>query len=233
MILRSFGRAAFVFTLLGLVAGCQTPPFNDSARVGPFFIPINHAGDPSLPSDLRRVVLLPIYGGQVAAVETSSVLDAVFATELQKQNRFEVVVLSRAECQRRFGASEFSSVSVVPHDFLPRIRRDFAADAVLWIDLTSYRPYSPLALGVRAKLVSVDDPRMIWTFDNIFSADNPAVANSARQHFVRQSNSDAPADLTREALQSPSRFATYVAAATFATLPPVAGAPLPAIANVR
>lgn len=221
MSLRHSGRTAALLAL-AILAGCQTPPFDDPARLGPFFVPVNHVGEPGLPSDLRRVVLLPVCGGVVADAEAAAMFDPVFATELQKQNRFEVVVLTRSECRRRFGAAEFSSTAALPHDFLARLRRDFAADAVLWVDLTTYRPYGPLALGVRAKLATISEPRMLWSFDNIFSADNPAVANSARRHFIGQTHTAVPADLSPAVLQSPTRFATYVAAATFATLPPVA-----------
>ena len=211
--------------LLALSGGCQTPAYDDPARIGPFFTPVNHAGDEALPPTLRRVVLLPVYGGALATSETTSALDPVFATELQRQNRFEVIVLDRAECLRRFGAEEFSSSAALPRDFLIRLRRDFAADAVLWIDLTVYRAYRPLALGVRGKLATLKDTRLVWTFDNVFSSDDPSVANAARHHFIDPTHSAVPADLTPAVMQSPSRFATYVAAATFATLPPVAPPP--------
>ncbi len=224
--LRFIFRHAAGGVLLLFVAGCQTPAFDDPARIGPFFQPVNHAGDPALDPTLRRVVLLPVCGGALADGETAASMDGIFATELQRQNRFEVVVLTRAEARRRFGADEFSSVSALPPGFLARLKREFAADAVLWIDVTAYRAYRPLALGVRAKLATVEQTRLVWTFDTVFSADDPAVANAARQHFVDQTHTAVPADLTRSALQSPRRFATYVAAATFATLPPVAR-PLP------
>lgn len=207
--------------LLLLASGCQTPAYDDPARVGPFFTPTNHSGDPAMPLTLRRVVLLPIYGGALADGETAASLDGVFATELQRQNRFEVVVLDRAECRRRFGAEEFSSSAALPRDFLTKLRRDFAADAVIWVDLTAYRAYRPLALGVRAKLATLKDTRLVWTFDNVFSSEDPAVANAARHHFIDQTHTTVPADLTPAVLQSPTRFATYVASATFATLPPV------------
>ena len=208
--------------LMLFVAGCQTPAFNDPARTGPFFQPVNHAGDPVLEPTLRRVVLLPVYGGALADGETAAGLDTIFATELQKKNRFEVVVLSRAESRRRFGADEFSSVAALPFGFLAKLKREYAADAVLWVDLTAYRAYRPLTLGVRAKLATVESTRLVWTFDTVFSAEDPAVANAARRHFVDQTHTAVPADLTRSALQSPRRFAAYVASATFATLPPVA-----------
>ena len=209
-------------SVIGLfLAGCQTPAFDDPARTGPFFQPVNHAGDPMLEPTLRRVVLLPVYGGALADGETAAGLDTIFATELQKQNRFEVVVLTRAESRRRFGADEFSSAAALPFGFLAKLKREFAADAVLWVDLTAYRAYRPLTLGVRAKLATIESTRLVWTFDTVFSDDDPAVANAARRHFVDQTHTAVPADLTRSALQSPRRFAAYVAAATFATLPPV------------
>ncbi len=219
--LRTLGSFLTMSGWLFLSVGCQTPALDDPARTGPFFQPTNHVGDPALDPNLRRVVLLPVYGGSLADGETAASFDGIFATELQKQNRFEVVVLTRAESRRRFGADEFSSASALPNGFLTKLKREFAADAVLWVDLTAFRAYRPLILGVRAKLATVDQTRLVWTFDNVFSADNPAVANSARRHFVDQTHTAVPADLTRSALQSPRRFAAYVAAATFATLPPV------------
>ena len=218
--------------VLGLV-GCQTPSINDPARVGPFFQPANHQGDLIMPAGLRRVVLLPVCGGTWVDGDTASTLDAVFAAELQKRNRFEVVMLSRAECRRRFGADEFSSAAALPFNFMAKLGREFAADAVMWVDVTAYRAYRPLMLGVRAKLATMEGVRLAWTFDNVFSVENPAVANAARRHFVDQTHTAVPADLTPAALQSPRRFATYVAAATFATLPPVARPPAEVLTKSR
>jgi hypothetical protein len=205
---------------LALAAGCAQPAFYDSARQGPFFSPKNVAAESAL-GGLRRVVLLPICGGTLAPEETVVTLDPVFATALQGENRFEVVTLTRAECRRKFHAAEFSSASALPHDFLETLRREFAADAVLFVDLTAFRAYRPLALGLRGKLATLDGTRLVWTFDNIFSAEDPAVANSARRHHLGSDRGGVPTDLSPGALQSPSRFAAYAAAAMFDTLPPV------------
>ncbi len=206
--------------LLTVLVGCGTPAFNDPARAGPFYTPANHFGEPSL-GGLRRVVLLPIAGGSFAPQETVASFDPVFAAALQRQNRFEIVALSREECLRKFQAREFSSVAALPRDFLAAIKREFAADAVLFVDVTVFRAYRPLALGLRAKLATLDGTRLVWTFDDVFSADTPAVANSARHHVLTSDRSDVPADLSPAVLQSPVRFAGYAASAMFATLPPV------------
>jgi hypothetical protein len=203
-----------------LFAGCMEPSVIDPARGGPFFTPQNHAGEPSL-GGMRRVVLLPVAGGSVAPEETSASLDRVMVSALQRQNRFEVVVLTREDCQRKFRVPELSSTAALPHDFMETLKRDFAADGVIFVDITVFRGYRPLALGLRGKLASLDGKRLVWTFDNVFSADEPAVANSARHFYLGSDRGGVPIDLTPGVLQSPVRFAGYVAAAMFATLPPV------------
>jgi hypothetical protein len=201
--------------------GCATQPgIRDAARTGPFFTPTNHIGDPSL-GGIRRVVVLPLWVGPETPTESAEQLDPVFLTELQKQNRFEIVTLSRAECRVRFRTEALMSSSALPHDLLGIFQREFAADAVLFVDLTVFHAYKPLALGLRAKLVTTQQPKLIWSFDNVFSADDPAVANSARHHFIDRDRSVPGADLTSAVFVSPARFAEYAASAMFTTLPPV------------
>lgn len=218
--------AAKLFPALALLAvslggGCaHLDDRIEVMRSGPQFTPTNLAGEPFL-GGIRRVVLLPIWGGQVASPESAAELDNVFLTALQQQNRFEVVTLSRVECLRRFRAEALSSSGALPHDLLAVLKREFAADAVMFVDLTAFHAYRPLELGLRAKLATIDGTRLVWTFDTIFSAADPAVANSARRHFHSTLRDEVPADRTEAVLQSPSRFATYAAATMFGTLPPV------------
>jgi hypothetical protein len=223
-------RLAFA-ALLAFTAGCATPALDDPARVGPFFSPANHAGEAQLPATLRRVVLMPLAGGGAAGPESVAALDPVFLAELQKQNRFEIVPMTRDDCLHHFHAEEFSSTAALPANFLDFVRRQYAADAVLFVDVTVFKPYRPIALGVRAKLATLgDDVKLLWTFDNIFSTADAAVSNAARHHFLDSDRRGLPGDSTQAVLESPSRFASYVAAAMFATLPPV-NAPAPATAT--
>jgi len=219
-------RCLFPVAFLALLAGCVEPGPFDRARQGPFFTAHNVVGEPSL-GGLRRVVLLPVCGGTLAPEETVTEFDPIFAAALQQQNRFEVVTLSREECQRKFHAPEFSSASALPRDFLASLHRDFAADAVLFVDITVFHPYRPLALGLRGKLATLDGSRLVWAFDNVFSTDRAAVANAARAFSLESDRGGVPTDLSPSVLQSPNRFASYAAAAMFDTLPPVVPPPPP------
>lgn len=218
--LRPVGWSVGVLVALFAVGCASTREGLLHGKQKEYYTPTNFSGDTRLPVSLHRVVLLPVYGGKIVPPETASALEEVFVTELQKQMRFEVVRLSRTDCMRRFGSPDFSSVSALPHDFLATLGREFAAEAVLFVDVTTYRGYRPLILGVRAKLATVEQTRLLWTFDEVFSADDVTVANSVRHYHGAADPSGVPIDGARGGLQSPSKFAGYVAAATFNTLPP-------------
>lgn len=208
--------------LLTLLGGCNsvTSVLEDSGlEQPPYYTPANFRADTRLPDDVQRVAILPVYGGTVAGEESVVALDAVLLKALQQQTRFEVVVVSREECQRLFGSPDFSSVSALPTGFLEALGKRYAVEAVLFTDLTTYQAYRPISLGLRSKLASVRDVRLIWAFDEVFSADDPRMRNSVR-HFYSQSDRAAPSNPLPTSLQSPVRFGAVAADLMFRTLPP-------------
>lgn len=221
-VLRPGLRAGFAALLCALLAGCTTSPagYTDPARTGPFYAPKNFAGDPALPATIRRVVLLPVHAGALASPEQAGSLDQSLLTALQRQARFEVVAFTREDSRRLFGQPAFDSSGALPAGYLSRIAERHGADAVLFVDLTAYDAYRPLVVGFRAKLATAREVRLVWTFDEIISAANPAVANSARRHYLAADRSGQPVDLSQTALQNPARFAGFAADVMFGTLPP-------------
>lgn len=212
-------RTISALAVLAMVAGCSTPAL-DPVRSGPFFEPTNVVKDLTL-GGIRRVVLMPVWVGTAAPEESAADLDPIFRQALQDENRFEVVTLSRAECRSRFGVSAIGSATALPHNLISTVQKVYGADAILFVDVTVYRAYHPLALGIRGRLAVVNNSRLVWAFDNVFSADDPRVSAAARHYFLESEHQGVPGDLTPAVLQSPSRFATYVSHATFDTLPPV------------
>jgi hypothetical protein len=206
--------------LVLLLAGCAGPGGLPRSRGVEPFVPTNVTGEAVMPADVRRVVLLPLHGGDVAPGEMTVELDRAFATALQQQARFEVIALTREECLRRFRAESLSAVDALPRDLFTVLRDVWGADAVLFVDLTAFEPNRPLVLGVRAKLARLDDARLVWALDTVYSAAEPAVAEGARRHAMAGRRGSTPVNLDAGILQSPSRFAAYVATTSFSTLPP-------------
>jgi len=217
--LRITALALFALAL----TGCSVLPQREGAVAGPFYTPANVKAVAKIPDGIRRVVVLPVAGGPMLTEETLLKLDSVCQSELTRTGRFEVVPLSRDKLAEITGSRQISSVDKLPVvliDKLFNIYNSYGADAVLFIDVTTYSAYPPLKLGLRTKLARVTDGEIIWAADNVFAAAEIAVANSARHHALTLGSDHGQVDLSHTILQNPQRFAGYVAAATFLTLPP-------------
>ncbi len=225
-------RAALAAALLASLAALVTAPGcatvqkrADPARTGPFFTPANVRAADTLPADITRIVLLPVAAAAPGLSDTTlRELDEALAAALVESARAEVTPISRERLSRLAGRPALRSTDALPPDLPAKLAAETGADAVLFVDLTTYSPYPPLRVGLRARLVRLDplafaDP--LWSFDNVFSAADPAVTNSARAHaLLREKSAPGPGDLSHAILQNPRTFADYVAGATWATLPP-------------
>ncbi len=214
-------RALSSLALVALLSGCAELPLPkpDPVKSGPFFTPANVKTGAKLPAELRRVAVLPAWGGSTLTEETLDRVDGSLQTELSKTNRFETVPLTRDALSRLAGRRTLLSTESLPAGLLERIARETGADAVLFSDITSYSPYPPLIVGLRSKLARISDGEILWAADNVFSAVDGPVANSARRYAREIGDDRGPTDLSHTILQNPSRFAAYVGSATFATLP--------------
>jgi len=204
------------------LGGCLSRPdiWEEALRIGPFYQPVNFQAERVMPTEIRRVVVLPIFADRVAPEETTQMLDAALLEALQRAQRFEAVGMSREDCRRAFGVPELASTAALPHGALEELQRRFAADAVMFVDLTAYEPYQTQRIGFRAKLATVRDVRLVWSFDEQISLSDPAVRNSARRRYYRREYHAEPFDLSPAALQSPGWFAAFAADEMFRTLPP-------------
>lgn len=167
---------------------------------------------------MRRVALLPLWNEKLPGEYLRDV-DAAFNSELTKRTLFEVVPITRAQLESICGERQLSSVETLPSEALARLRTHFAVEGVLFTDLTSFSPYRPLSMGVRAKLIDAANGQIRWAFDYIFDTGNASVAAAAKKFQVQFSNEHQP--LTTDGgsiLLSPSRFAKYVASETYGSL---------------
>jgi hypothetical protein len=206
--------------VLALAGGCEvTKAMIDPVNIGPFFEVKNSTGVARLPATLRRVVLLPVAGTPDVPVDTLASFDPVMLAELQRKSRFEVVVADPSALERLCDHQRLLSSDTLPAQFLAVMSREYGADGVMFIDVTAVSTYQPLVLGLRAKLAATDGT-ILWAFDTLFTASEPAVANAARRYDRQRHASSDPGDTSYTVLRSPARFADYAAAAAFATLPP-------------
>lgn len=204
--------------LAGAVAGCSTLDRDWDRPLGKPYKPGNYVSAGPIPSSVRRVGVLPIHSKTWTATDLAA-LELAFGAELGKVERFETMPIAREALAARFQKASFLSSASLPAEFLGRLRADFGLDAILFLDLTHYSPYQPISIGVRSKLVSLHDGGILWSIDSVFDSSQPNVAIAARQYHEDRSRPAYPLENTSGILQSPARYAKYVANAVFETLP--------------
>jgi hypothetical protein len=217
-------RFLLVAVTVTLLAGCSSligkKPEVPRETYHPKYTPRNVSGVPTLPEHIRRVVVLPVYWERDAGSDFVDDMDSILQLSLQRTNSFEVVPISRTQTYKLFSVNQFSSVSILPDDLLPILAKTYAADGVLFIDMTLFRPYRPIAIGLRAKLVDAKSGKIIWAIDCLFDSADPAVARAALDFSSSSTyNATTSVDSTGSILLSPRAFAAFASDTMFGTLP--------------
>jgi hypothetical protein len=200
------------------LAACVEGPKQAYVPAAP--VPSFHAMVPPPVRQIRRVAVMPI--AYETPLEASlGELDAALREELAKTSMFEIVPVSRETLETSFGHRQFSSVEVLPGDFLSKLRAQYGVDGILFTDLTHYRPYQPISIGLRSKLVEAYSGRVRWAFDHLFDAGNAATAEAAEGYYLATTPPPPTAEHPSNGpavLQSPSRFTKYAAWEEFRSL---------------
>ena len=183
------------------------------------------------PAGMRRLAVLPIHANRPID-DIQRDMDGIFRGELSKVVKYEIVQVPREEILKLTSREAVSSSSEIPADVIKALRQKYAADAVMFIDFTVFRPYRPIAIGVRAKIVDLRNMEVIWVADGILDTAEPDVAELATQFAgmglnipyisptIQKGKSRESASGNQIILQSPRLFAGFVAHEAFATLAP-------------
>jgi hypothetical protein len=105
--------------------------------------------------------------------------DDVFVKEMSKFGVFEPISVSTKFCKDFFGIERLSASEALPENFLKILVEKFGANGVLFIDLHSFKPYRPLSLGVRAKLVDLKSGEFMWAIDETIDTGEASVMVAA------------------------------------------------------
>ncbi len=172
-----------------------------------------------LPANTQRVAVLPVCFSDILPLQQLKNFDEIFTGELLKQKRFEVVSVERDWLKKRFNESQFSSADLLPQDFLNIIKESMQADALMFIEITHYNPYKPIALGVRCKLLTFSDRKIVWAVDELFNIGSPSVYKAFENYQEQQGVTNFSLTYDDTLFCTPDAFAHYAAYEVFSRLP--------------
>jgi len=213
---------AFAVALLAMATGGCAKRSMFAQALTPSYEPLNvFREDAALPEQIRRVALLPVTvasdDGDMAFGRGT--LEPIVFAEIARVRRFEVVSVTSEELRLLTGRTAWTPEEKLPIEFFEKIRDKFGVDAVLFTQLTQYRPYEPLLVGWRMKLIDADEPHILWAVDEVFDARVPTVAAAASRHLEGNPDTGTSLSDSRSVLQSPRRFGRYTAHAVVQTMP--------------
>lgn len=170
-------KQALGILALGLLifGGClSTPPKNSSN------LSFNKA--PSFNTmHIRRVLLLPFE----YTTDREAVIDEVteaFVVELRKIGSFEVVVPA-GDKTSSLSAQDVWVKGSINFASILTLRNNYDVDAIILGNITHYRPYEPMLLGVKVGMISTDTGEVVWSADGVFDSNENEVAVMVKQYF--------------------------------------------------
>ncbi|HXT13377.1 MAG TPA: hypothetical protein VN873_17605 [Candidatus Angelobacter sp.] len=205
-----------------LLAGCAIGTPRDLVR-GKGYQPQNvFVATNGLPSDLRRVAMLPTSCDESDSVlvDGRNELQPILMEQLIKTKKFEVVSANSDALKTRLTRADWSSEEPLPPDLLALLQQQSGCDAVMFSRLTVFRAYPPLEVGWRMRLVDVRTGHTLWAADEIFNGGEISVDNGARRHQLTEERVPSGAPDEWFIRNSPDKFGEYTAARLLATLPP-------------
>ena len=164
-----------LITCLSVVAGCSSAPPHHSSSLS------YNKTDEFKKIHIRRVLLLPFEYG----VDREAVIDEVteaFAVELRKIGSFEVIVPSENKTTRTSEHEIWDKGSINLNTLLT-LRKKYDADAIIFGNITHYRPFEPMLLGVKVGMISTDTGTVVWSADGVFDSNENEVAELVKYYF--------------------------------------------------
>ncbi len=225
-VIRTLGQAVLAFVLASVMTGCRSASVKyPGTIVGPFHKPANyHLANERMPVDMRRVALLPLTSA-LNTVEHQSGrehLQGLLQAEIVKSGLFEVVYVTESKMEQLTGQPAWRMIDQLPIDFIDILTKEYDCQGVLFSHLAVYQAYPPLSIGWRMGLVHLsqesNNGNVVWEIDEVFSAGEKAVINSARQNAIKNGLSDPELDHNFGLMNSPRRFGRYTAEAVVATM---------------
>lgn len=166
---------------------------------------------------ISRVGVLPICSEGMMDRDLS-IMQKILQTTLIEQGAFEAIQIPQEFLLTQFQTSQFKSNELLPRYFLEQIKQYYDLDGVLFCEISTYDPYRPVKIGLKAQLVQTDTKKTIWMAEDFFDSHDKHVL--AGIHTYCQNKKASSLELFDEAfLSSPQALATYAFETLFNTIP--------------
>jgi hypothetical protein len=101
--------------------------------------------------------------------------------------------------------------SIYSLEQLLAIRKTLNCNAVLSGTITQYKPYPHILIGLRLRMVDLNDGQLIWAFEQVWDGTNKATESRIKNYFQSQMRSSFAPLSQQLIVVSPLEFIKFVA----------------------
>ena len=208
--LSRISRVMILFLLAAFLSGCITY-YSDSVPAADYYY-INP--NKSL-STIGRVAIIELDNNSSYPAVSNDVTEKLYQA-LQKKQVFGLTIVSQSDSLWRSLQLDLNSQYTL--DQISEIRETLKCDAVLLGNITEFRPYPHMIMGLYLKLLDLRDGQLLWGLEQVWDTADKTTQYRIKDYFRSHKRSDyAP---LQEQLASVSslefiKFVSYEVAETF------------------
>lgn len=203
---------------LMLMAGCLSHQNEMPIPHGEMPVMGNIYGTP-LPVETTRLAILPAAWPENIPGDRKAMDDAVVAA-ISRTGRLVAIPVDLPTARDAFGQGRPRSLDYIPGDAFARLHRVTAMEAVLFVEIVHYRPYRPIEITLRMRMIDPHSLQALWAIEGTYNSGHPGTARAAIEYASAQQLSPAPIEPQPTILVSPRQFTRFALDSTLATLPP-------------
>jgi len=137
-------------------------------------------------SNIGKVALLELENQTNQPQISQKLTNAIFQA-LQKKQAFSLKTITRQ-------SASFQSLQLNKDDYSPEkllaIKDKLNCNAVLFGSVTEYTPYPHMTVGLKLKLLDLNDGQLIWAFEQIWDAADKSTEKRIKKYFCENIRSD-------------------------------------------
>jgi len=168
-------------------------------------------------SAIGRVAIVELDNNSSYPQISTDVTEALFQA-LQKRQVFGLTVVSQSDPAWR--SLQLDLDSTYTPEQLFAIRRTLKCNAVLIGTITEYQPYPHMAIGLRLRLVDLEDGQLLWALEQIWDSADKTTERRIKNYFRTQIRSGFAPLREQLVTVSPLKFIKFVAYEVAETLQP-------------
>lgn len=138
----------------------------------------------------------------------------MFLRELNKVNKFEISPCPYIEQSKNL----FTINGRYTKEDLLEIATKYHIDAILMVEITDYKAYQPLVLGIKIKMVQTITGDDIWIVDELYDSTAAKVSTAAKEYYFSYIDNDHTFYKWKIMLKSMRHFTQFVCYDIFKTL---------------